>query len=186
MIFEEKAKGQTEPPALTRDEAARRLTPGALRVILKHVNDTGNDAFYTATVGLDLPDEDVPLFVANATASLLHDEIMALLYGPPVGDADEGRRGAVSDDWSDYETGPFCRHWGDPADCDIPCGECEHRCTQHGATDGLSGCLEADCSCEAWVEPGVCTCTASCLPPCKGQCGCKRCHDDYQDFLSVE
>ncbi|HAM23218.1 MAG TPA: hypothetical protein DCQ04_13310 [Actinobacteria bacterium] len=73
-----------QAPALTRDEAARRLTPGALRVILKHVNDTGNDAFYTATVGLDLPDEDVPLFVANATASLLHDEIMALLYGPPV------------------------------------------------------------------------------------------------------
>ena len=71
-------------PALTRDEAARRLTPGALRVMLKHVNDTANDAFYTATVGLDLPDDDVPLFVANATASLLHDEIMAQLYGPPV------------------------------------------------------------------------------------------------------
>ena len=53
-------------------------------MVLKHVNDTANDAFYTATVGLDLPDDEVPLFVANATASLLHDEIMIHLYGLPV------------------------------------------------------------------------------------------------------
>jgi len=31
-----------------------------------------------------------------------------------------------------------------------------------------------------------CTCSADCLNICKGQCGCKSCHQDYQDFLSGE
>lgn len=31
-----------------------------------------------------------------------------------------------------------------------------------------------------------CRCTSKCDDACKGQCGCKRCHDDYMDFLSGE
>ena len=35
----------------------------------------------------------------------------------------------MTDDQCDYESGPFCRHWGDPSDCDV------------------------ECECPAWVEP---------------------------------
>lgn len=32
----------------------------------------------------------------------------------------------------------------------------------------------------------VCTCKPECPDPCKGQCGCKACHTNYMDFLSLE
>jgi hypothetical protein len=32
----------------------------------------------------------------------------------------------------------------------------------------------------------VCTCKSECPDPCKGLCGCKACHANYMDFLSVE
>lgn len=51
-------------------------------------------------------------------------------------------------DWSDYESGPFCRHWGDPADCDIPCGRCGHRCSQHGG----GSCIVDECACDEFVD----------------------------------
>jgi hypothetical protein len=35
-------------------------------------------------------------------------------------------------------------------------------------------------------EEYKCTCKPSCSPCCKGECGCKKCHDDYMDFLSLE
>jgi hypothetical protein len=60
---------------------------------------------------------------------------------------------AEESDWSNYETGPFCRHWGDPVDCDIKCANCGHGCTQHEAEDGRRECFMPDCDCEAWVEP---------------------------------
>jgi len=47
------------------------------------------------------------------------------------------------DTWEDYETGPFCRHWLDPYDCDEPC-VCGHPCCRHSNyTDG--SCNECDC-----------------------------------------
>lgn len=52
--------------------------------------------------------------------------------------------------WDDYETGPFCRHWGDPSDCDEVCKTCGHGCTRHGANDGDWSCF--DCDCEKWME----------------------------------
>lgn len=55
-------------------------------------------------------------------------------------------------DWSNYESGPFCRHWGDPDDCDEVCKTCGHRCTRHGANDGDWECFEDGCSCQRWVE----------------------------------
>lgn len=35
------------------------------------------------------------------------------------------------------------------------------------------------------IEPEPpCTCSPACPDACKGQCGCKACHDAYGDFLS--
>ena len=31
-----------------------------------------------------------------------------------------------------------------------------------------------------------CTCPQTCDSACKGECGCKVCHDAYQDFLSED
>lgn len=55
-------------------------------------------------------------------------------------------------DWGDYQSGPFCRHWGDPIDCDEACARngCGHRCGAHDAAEGLTGCHE--CECEGWME----------------------------------
>lgn len=46
----------------------------------------------------------------------------------------------------DYDSGPFCRHWSDPADCEIVCANCGHRCGQHEDSE----CSE--CNCEEWKE----------------------------------
>ena len=62
---------------------------------------------------------------------------------------DEGYEGY---DWSDA-SGPFCRHWGDPVDCDVPCKTCGHHCTRHGLGDQESECSEEGCKCAAWVNP---------------------------------
>ena len=43
------------------------------------------------------------------------------------------------DPWAGYESGPFCQHWGDPADCDREC-QCGHECCQHGYSAGCSVC----------------------------------------------
>ena len=52
--------------------------------------------------------------------------------------------------WEDYESGPFCRHWGDPSDCDNECATCHHYCYQHGQSEGDFACNE--CECEKWAE----------------------------------
>jgi hypothetical protein len=44
-------------------------------------------------------------------------------------------------DFVDFETGPFCRHWSDPSDCDRQC-KCGHECCHHF----MSSCNECDCS----------------------------------------
>lgn len=49
--------------------------------------------------------------------------------------------------WDEYETGPFCAHWGSP--CDGICFRCKHSCAHHGW--GFEKC--EDCDCEAFVEP---------------------------------
>lgn len=55
------------------------------------------------------------------------------------------------DDWSDYETGPFCRHWLDPSDCDIECETCGHHCCKHGFGNDDSACMVEGCTCEKWM-----------------------------------
>lgn len=62
----------------------------------------------------------------------------------------------TEDAWEDYETGPFCRHYGDPADCALVCAACGHECWQHPQvereTDYRAGCTECSCSCLGWKE----------------------------------
>ena len=47
-------------------------------------------------------------------------------------------------DWSNYETGPFCRHWFDPSDCRDDCAYCGHRCPEH-EIGHTTECAECDC-----------------------------------------
>ena len=42
----------------------------------------------------------------------------------------------------DVDSGPFCRHWGDPSDCAWLC-TCGDRCDAHSAHD--DSCRECDC-----------------------------------------
>ena len=53
------------------------------------------------------------------------------------------------EDFSDYESGPFCRHWDDYS-CPITCKNCGHRCTEHDFEDG--DCMESGCQCKKWEE----------------------------------
>ena len=55
----------------------------------------------------------------------------------------------MTDDWGDYESGPFCRHWGAYGDCDIVCTTCRHPCEHHGISSEI-GC--EDCECPTWKE----------------------------------
>lgn len=52
-------------------------------------------------------------------------------------------------DWEDYDSGPYCRHWSDPSDCEITCANCGHHCQRHSIVEP-SNCF--DCKCNKWVE----------------------------------
>jgi len=55
-------------------------------------------------------------------------------------------------DWTDYESGPFCRHYSDPDDCDRTCATCGHGCARHDYDNGETACMEDGCACRAWTE----------------------------------
>lgn len=58
-----------------------------------------------------------------------------------------------------FESGPFCRHWSDPVDCE-ECRElcsCGHEARDHGESDG-DPCGERACPCggfSALPPPGA-------------------------------
>lgn len=57
-------------------------------------------------------------------------------------------------DWDNYETGPFCRHYNDPSDCDEPCARCGHKCSEHGGGwDNNEPCEHDGCACPGFVDP---------------------------------
>jgi len=67
-------------------------------------------------------------------------------------DRSQPRGEAVSgDDYRDYGSGPFCRHWGDLSDCDELCNACGHKCREHdyGGKDD-SECRVDGCVCKSW------------------------------------
>lgn len=64
-----------------------------------------------------------------------------------------------SDDETPPASGPFCRHFGDPADCAVQCASCGHACSDHAQDDDDSACCVLlvatgeDCPCNVWAEP---------------------------------
>jgi hypothetical protein len=56
-------------------------------------------------------------------------------------------------DDTEYDTGPFCRHYADPTDCDHKCLRCNHECHEHDQDMSGSGkCNHDDCECHDWLE----------------------------------
>ena len=55
---------------------------------------------------------------------------------------------ADTDDYPD--SGPFCRHWGDPGDCDEKCVACGHICAVHDYYD--DACKEEGCLCTFFLK----------------------------------
>jgi len=53
--------------------------------------------------------------------------------------------------WDNYESGPFCRHWGE-CDCEVVCARCGHKHYEHDLFDGdLEPCNS--CDCPGFVDP---------------------------------
>lgn len=50
-------------------------------------------------------------------------------------------------DGNEWDSGPYCRHWGDPSDCGSECATCGHQCCQHG-----QGCIVDGCACEEFTD----------------------------------
>lgn len=57
------------------------------------------------------------------------------------GDGDEEK-----DPWADYESGPFCRCWGELGFCENTCKRCGHFCKLHFP----ESCEVEGCDCPAW------------------------------------
>ena len=52
------------------------------------------------------------------------------------------------DDYDDIpDTGPFCRHYSSPIDCEEVCVRCCHACRRHGS----GPCTEDGCTCEGFT-----------------------------------
>jgi hypothetical protein len=52
------------------------------------------------------------------------------------------------------DSGPFCRHWSDPVDCEHLCSACGHRCGMH---DDMLHCFHEDddgkmCECSGYQD----------------------------------
>jgi hypothetical protein len=59
----------------------------------------------------------------------------------------------MEDEYEGFETGPFCRHWSDPSECERKCLTCGHACCKHGFGDGSDPeCFEDGCQCQLWTE----------------------------------
>ncbi len=55
-------------------------------------------------------------------------------------------------DWSNYDSGPFCRHWSESSDCEIcraGCATCGHSGLDHDY-GGEGPCDE--CDCKKWID----------------------------------
>lgn len=56
-------------------------------------------------------------------------------------------------DWENYESGPYCRHWADPSDCEIclsGCANCGHSGLEHDFEDN-GKCNECS-DCPGWKD----------------------------------
>lgn len=51
-------------------------------------------------------------------------------------------------DREEWDSGPFCRHWSDPSDCNELC-KCGHKCSEHAYGDY---CVVDDCTCDGFDD----------------------------------
>ena len=56
------------------------------------------------------------------------------------------------EEYVEYESGPYCRHWSEVGDCVLLCATCGHRCWEHEVGSGAA-CMEDGCACEEWKDP---------------------------------
>jgi hypothetical protein len=56
--------------------------------------------------------------------------------------------GETDHTWDDVDSGPFCIHWGDPADCAVLC-VCGHPCHEHW---GGNECHNENCKCKEFAD----------------------------------
>lgn len=56
------------------------------------------------------------------------------------------------DEFEDIDTGPYCRHFRDPADCDEKCLRCNHECHEHEQNGLDDKCNHDGCECPDWKE----------------------------------
>ncbi len=56
-----------------------------------------------------------------------------------------------ADDRDPPDSGPFCQHFGDPADCHERCATCGHLCCQHDYY-APHECEADDCVCAAFED----------------------------------
>lgn len=56
---------------------------------------------------------------------------------------------AYDDEQQEWDSGPYCRHWGDPIDCDKIC-VCGHECCKHNWY--IEGCIECEKAGRTCVE----------------------------------
>jgi hypothetical protein len=55
----------------------------------------------------------------------------------------------MNGDWSDYESGPFCKHWQYAYNCDELCAKCGHRCSLHGDDECFA---DGGCGCKSFAD----------------------------------
>ncbi len=55
-----------------------------------------------------------------------------------------------NDDWSDYDSGPYCQHWNELSYCKNICEMCNHYCNDHNNEDKCYGNLF--CKCKIFVD----------------------------------
>lgn len=57
------------------------------------------------------------------------------------------------DDWSDYDSGPFCPHWDSPYSCQQKCEKCDHFCYDHNSdVNDNWGCTKFFCECKQFMS----------------------------------
>lgn len=52
------------------------------------------------------------------------------------------------EDFVEYNSGSYCRHWDDPASCEDKCGACGCECRDHGMDNDCASCEK----CPGWKE----------------------------------
>lgn len=104
------------------------------------------------------------------------------------------RPAPVDSQLEQYRLEPYLiemERYGDERDLLHVCIQCKRR-ANIGSMLTWKGLVCSSCRKRVVSEPDPetpdlsCTCKPSCGPSCKGECGCRACHDAYQDDLTLD